>query len=642
MTSPDSLKFDSNDSGQKPDIPSFNDCLKLMEQGLYEKANAGLARLLQSYPSGEVESAVLQSTLRLYADAQRQTGHSEEAYLNYRALINSDPNLEAGLLRPIFHCLSQIRTPRCDPTFYAHLIQFIEADYTDTEVISGLVEGCLKQALHIDDENYEIELRDIQSNELLLAALPRLFLRDPEIEKFLNQLRYYLVSMLFDQGDIDISLVRAMALRAHNNEYVNFVTAIESELTEGLYEAIDTYCQSFGDLAEGNLTEVNLAGIEVELLVLAMYLPLTDFPPSVLEIEHWPKSCTELVRVMIINPALEEELKEALTSIKDISNEVSQSVQNQYELSPYPRWHSIHIRPQTFTYLDAYGHLKPLIENKEKFDTELLNTELLDVDAKLSCLVAGCGTGRHPITLAKNFGGLNILALDLSKTSLAYASRMARQFQAQNLEFLHGDILDLHKIGAKADLESDSEADPQINPDPTPRFDIIECIGVLHHMENPEAGLASLLNVLAPDGLLNLGLYSKVARREIKQLRDANITVGMVPTIENIREFRSELINRGRSDLLKSKDFYSASGCHDLLFHEQEWQFSLPELATLLEKHKLQFLGFHSLEEGCEALYREKFPEDTSLTNLKNWHEFECRYPNAFVRMYQFHCQKVS
>jgi len=240
----------------------------------------------------------------------------------------------------------------------------------------------------------------------------------------------------------------------------------------------------------------------------------------------------------------------------------------------------------------------------------------------MSCLVAGCGTGKHPITLAKNFTMVDVVALDLSRASLAYASRLAKQFQVDNIEFIHGDILDVRKIGRQ--------------------FDVIECVGVLHHMEDPELGLSSLLAVLKPRGLLNIGLYSTLARREIKRLREANRKIGMASTIKNIREFRFELLNQGRSGFLKYKDFYATSSCRDLLFHEQECQFSLPDLAVLFEKHDLRFLGFHSLDEKYLARYRSIYPEDSFLTNLDNWHQFESKYPDTFSKMYQFHCQKAS
>jgi len=612
-----SQNFDYEDSGYEDggsednnldrtrEILSLAACRDLVEKGMYGEAKAGLANLLHIYRTGEIETKVLQSTLMLYADTQRQTGHFDEAYSNYCSLIKAEPELEERLLRPIFHCLSHFDRPRFDPVFKSYLIHFIEADYTDTDVISGLIKQVLKRDLHIDEQDYEIEFQDIASNALLLAALPHLFLSDPGLEIFFNQLRFHLLSVLLDQGTVDLPLTIAMALRAHNNEYVNYVTPIEDELTRGLFDAIEAFGQASGNLEE----------IESELIVLAMYLPLDDFPPALLKLNVWPLlfaglPFADLVRAMVIFPREEAEFEKSLLSIAPISNPVSQLVQGQYESHPYPRWHSTHIRPAAFSYLDAYDHLKPLLENKDI------------CEGVLSCLVAGCGTGKHPITLAKNFTKVDVVALDLSKTSLAYAIRLAEQFQVHNIEFIHGDILDVRKIEKQ--------------------FDVIECVGVLHHMEDPELGLSSLLAVLKPGGLLNIGLYSTFARREIKQLREANMKIGMAPTIENIREFRFELLNQGRSSFLKSKDFYATSSCRDLLFHEQECQFSLPELTALLEKLNLRFLGFHSLDEKYLAGYRSIYPEDSFLTNLDNWHQFESKYPDTFAQMYQFHCLKAS
>jgi hypothetical protein len=39
-------------------------------------------------------------------------------------------------------------------------------------------------------------------------------------------------------------------------------------------------------------------------------------------------------------------------------------------------------------------------------------------------------------------------------------------------------------------------------------------------------------------------------------------------------------------------------------------------------------------------IYEEYFPEDTKQINLKNWMEFEEKYPNTFRKMYQFWVSK--
>jgi SAM-dependent methyltransferase len=51
-------------------------------------------------------------------------------------------------------------------------------------------------------------------------------------------------------------------------------------------------------------------------------------------------------------------------------------------------------------------------------------------------------------------------------------------------------------------------------------FDYINCIGVLHHLETPSAGLAALTSVLKEDGGMNLMVYGELGRRGIYEFHD--------------------------------------------------------------------------------------------------------------------------
>ena len=64
-------------------------------------------------------------------------------------------------------------------------------------------------------------------------------------------------------------------------------------------------------------------------------------------------------------------------------------------------------------------------------------------DAPARILVAGCGTGRHPIGTARRFPDSSVLAVDLSLTSLAYAVRKTRELGIGNIEYRQADILAL-------------------------------------------------------------------------------------------------------------------------------------------------------------------------------------------------------
>ena len=114
-------------------------------------------------------------------------------------------------------------------------------------------------------------------------------------------------------------------------------------------------------------------------------------------------------------------------------------------------------------------------------------------------LVAGCGTGQHAIQTALRFKNSRIVAIDLSLSSLAYAKRKSTDLGITNIEYLHGDISGLDKFEAI--------------------FDLVECSGVLHHMENPMTGWKVLTNCLKKGGLMKIGLYSEHARQHIAKFR---------------------------------------------------------------------------------------------------------------------------
>ena len=114
-------------------------------------------------------------------------------------------------------------------------------------------------------------------------------------------------------------------------------------------------------------------------------------------------------------------------------------------------------------------------------------------------LIAGCGTGQQ-LVYKTSYEKSNIVAIDLSLSSLAFAKRKMQELKHNNIQFLQGDILSLNKLNKK--------------------FDVIECVGVLHHLKNPEYGLRILLDNLEPNGYLKLGLYSEYARKHIVELRE--------------------------------------------------------------------------------------------------------------------------
>jgi SAM-dependent methyltransferase len=284
----------------------------------------------------------------------------------------------------------------------------------------------------------------------------------------------------------------------------------------------------------------------------------------------------------------------------------------QYELNPYPRWLS----------LDREKTTQSLRERlKNRFPVRY--TDSLNLD-KPEIMIAGCGTGRHAISTANRYAGSKVFAIDLSLQSLSYAVMQAEKLGQSNIKFAQGDILNLDKLDH--------------------RFDLIESSGVLHHMKDPLAGWTTLRNLLKRGGLMRIGLYSSKGRREWNGLREVvppNLDKERVADF--IRERRSRVLMKslkGIDNVITNiADYYSLSGCRDLLFHENEIQFSIPQIAKIITHLNLRFLGFANLMGSTEKTFKNKFNSSTDYYDLEKWDIFEQEYPNTFISMYQFWCQ---
>jgi SAM-dependent methyltransferase len=216
-----------------------------------------------------------------------------------------------------------------------------------------------------------------------------------------------------------------------------------------------------------------------------------------------------------------------------------------------------------------------------------------------------------------------VLAVDLSRASLAYAKRKAWEAGLDRITFAQADILELGKIDQA--------------------FDMIAVCGVLHHMREPFVGWRVLLSKLRAHGVMAVGLYSEVARSHVKAARAIVAERGFGPTPADIRRCRQELLALPDGALARkvtqAEDFFTISECRDLLFHVQESRHTLPEIAAFLASEKLEFLGFE-LRGAVRARYREQFPDDLAMTNLDHWHRFETDNLDTFTGMYYFWVQK--
>jgi SAM-dependent methyltransferase len=449
-------------------------------------------------------------------------------------------------------------------------------------------------------------LLDIANDQLLRELLRAAPVCDRDMERMLTALRCGLFGLAAQDGsaapiaDAVLALWCALAQQCFVNEHVWITSAEEEDRARTLGEKLGAAVRGGENVPPAWIPAV------------AAYLPLESVSGAArLADRTWPAPIAAVVKQQIVEGSAQRELAAALPHLTGIDDGVSIAVKRQYEENPYPRWTAVGIAPAPTT-LDALLSQKfPLAGFKP------LGKNSVDV------LIAGCGTGQHAIETAQRYTGADVLAVDLSAVSLGYAARKAREIGLGNVRYAVADILALDTLGLS--------------------FDFIGASGVLHHLADPFAAWRRLLSVLRPGGVMNVGLYSELARTDVVHARAFIAEHGYAATPDGIRRCRQKMMAQTDDPLLaqawRRSDFYSMSGCRDLLFHAMEHRLTLPEIAAFLDAGNLRFLGFDA-EAGLQRRYASRFPSDVAKTDLASWHQFEMENPASFVGMYQFWIQK--
>ncbi len=462
----------------------------------------------------------------------------------------------------------------------------------------------LRQRLHSDRQSL---IEDISRDPLLIALLVKTFNIDPHLELVLTEMRRLLFHELVDASEIPgqhKELVAALSLHCFRNEYVFAVTMDEEQAISQLTtrgEQMDNFAVS--------------DELEQIMLLLAMYIPLhrLSCAPDLgaIRLDTWSATIRPVIVQALKEPLEERAIAEGIESLGEIDDPTSQAVRAQYEQNPYPPW------------VDVPGYRKVSLRTLlRRHFPAFVSPDFIDGPTRV--LVAGCGTGKVPISIALARDNVQVVAQDLSRRSLAYGVRMAHKLHADNVRFIHGDILGSRRLEQT--------------------FDVIECTGVLHHMKDPIQGWQVLTDILRPDGLMRIALYSEIARTVIADARKRISESGLTPTTRGIRKFRADVLAgtcaAEFSSLAESEDFYTLSACRDLLFHVQEHRFTLLQVWRAFDQLKLEFIGFELPGPVTQRRYQEFFGDNAGMTDRPMWERFEQQYPKTFAGCYIFWCQK--
>jgi tetratricopeptide (TPR) repeat protein/SAM-dependent methyltransferase len=557
--------------------------------GRSEEALRYLEQSLQADPANA-------HALCLCGRALSDLGHLDLALQFLRRAVEAEPNNPQHRLAAI-EVLQGIEFKAENAWYEQFLIQCLDDPLLPHDALTNVATSLLwtrpavRDAMAADEPD-AAHLAALAQEPLLLRLLSRAIGRNWGFEQFVVRLR----ATLAQRGSEDhVVLMAAVAEQAFNTGHVQYQSDAEAALEQELLQR-----------DAGSLTPV-------ELMTLAFYRPLIDVPGAaeIADRSDLPEAVQRVIERTLREPMHERDIEPGIPQLTPVQDAVSRRVQAQYEEHPYPRW----IASQA-----VEGGPRRLVDEIAEHS---LPFEAAGWPARPTVLVPGCGTGYHPLLLARRHPETDVLAVDLSRTSLAYAIRKQRELNIPNVRFCQADVLGLGQL--------------------QDRFDYIDCAGVLHHMESPLEGWRVLAGLLEPGGVMRIGLYSEAARRTIVTAREKIAELGIRSTPSAIRNFRRQIMTDPALAELRSlaettADFFSMGGIRDLIFHVQEHRFDLPTIKTCLGELGLEFGGFLLHDRDVVREFHSAHPSSTEWLDLDCWAEFEARHPKTFYRMYQFYC----
>ncbi|MES2638028.1 MAG: tetratricopeptide repeat protein [Myxococcota bacterium] len=421
----------------------------------------------------------------------------------------------------------------------------------------------------------------LAAHPLLTRWLTRTIVATPAWTRLVEALRDHWAARALLGERVDLDAMAALATQAWHTEYAS----------------------------AGRVDTLGALATPAQVAAFALFRPLTDRPDVDAIVEGGAPAA--LLRIQRWEPEVEARLARGLPSLGAPTDETSRAVRDQYEENPYPRLVGVHLRAAGSFVATARALLgDPVYEGPRRV------------------LVAGGGTGQHPIGVAAGADAAEVVCVDLSRASLGRAARLAAAHGVTNLRFVQGDIL---ALGAHDGLG---------------QFDFVDCVGVLHHLADPLAGGRALVGKLAPGGILRLGLYSERGRSDVVAARALATEHGWLPTEDGLRAARRALLALDRdhpaAGVTNSVDFYSQSGLRDLVFHPCEHRYTPAQVGALLDTLGLTVVALQHARPEALRLYRARWPDedgrssrqlDARQLDLLKWDALEADHPRIFAGM---------
>ena len=202
-------------------------------------------------------------------------------------------------------------------------------------------------------------------------------------------------------------------------------------------------------------------------------------------------------------------------------------------------------------------------------------------------LDAGCGTGSGTDYLIHLNPEAAVTAIDLSEKALEVAKERC---QRSGVIAKHAKPVQFFNLKLEEATQLEGE------------FDFINCVGVLHHLPEPEKGIQALAQKLKPGGILHIFVYAELGRWEISLMQKAiallqgnkrgdyrdGVKVGRT-IFANLPE-SNRLLQQAKK--LWSLENHRDESFADMYVHPQEIDYNVETLFDLIEASGLDFVGF--------------------------------------------------
>ncbi len=511
------------------------------------------------------------------ASVQEKNGKINAAIWTYQSATKIEGFTKNTIAYNYLDLLQSIHLTSFDAATFASLAVLFNTEGIDKDALARVYfsQLALKPAktTHTPD-NYPALLLDIiESDQIALSLLSNSLISNHIIEGALITIRQTLIASILSNN--------------YNQTHQAFLAALKKQckLNDFIYFADKKELSNIEKLKSKNLKESSTIKTDARLI-------LESYSEGAI--------INSLKSPYQLDSQIPTKQKKEITPPTLLKSKTL--IQDFYEANPYPTWTS---KPK---------HSKTTLD--QLFRT--LNSKQAPPNNNI--LVAGCGTGRHAIQLALTYPHAKIIGLDVSQSSLQYATNKRNEYKIRNLEFIRGDLNSILSLNIG--------------------FSLIECIGVLHHLQDPLKGCQAILSALEDGGIAKIGLYSAYARTPIADL--ANLAseneIPYTPcNLERIRNLAVQNYNYKRTnEIVNSQDFFSRSGCMDLLFNPLEKSFTTREIHSLARTLNCEFAGF---ENGGQRKSPElrKFNDTSNMDSLfYTWELFENLNPNFFSEMYLF------